>query len=64
MGKQIVRIKRVNWDVAYLVDIAQGNGFTISEPATFNLDESKPKSLLRARSPLYGTNYEDETAFI
>lgn len=64
MGKQVVRISRLNWDVAYHVDIARGTGFTISEPATFNLDESKQKSLLGARSPLYGTSYEDETAFI
>lgn len=64
MGKQIVKISRLNWDVAYYVDITRGRGFTISEPAVFNIDESKQKSMYGARSPLYGTSYEDETAFI
>jgi hypothetical protein len=45
-------------------DIINGNGFLITEPATFQLDETKQKSLYGARSILYGTSYEDETAFI
>lgn len=64
MGKQLVRLTRLNWDQEYLMDIYKGNGFLITEPAIFQLDESKQKSLYGAKSPLYGTNYEDETAFI
>ena len=62
--KQHVRLVRLNWDVEYLHDILTNNGFLITEPATFNLDETKQKSLYGARSTLYGTSYEDETAFI
>ena len=64
MSKDVVQVNRLNWDVAYHVDMLTNNGFVISEPATFNIDESKQKSLYGARSPLYGTSYEDETAFI
>lgn len=63
-GHTSVRAVRLNWDVEYYVDIITGNGFTITEPATFTIDESKQKSLYGARSILYGTSYEDETAFI
>lgn len=64
MGKQRVRISRMNWDVEYLSDIISNNGFLITEPATFQVDETKQKSLYGARSTLYGTSYEDENAFI
>ena len=64
MGKQSVRACRRNWDIDFLHDIISGNGFIISEPATFNVDETKQKTLYGARSILYGTSYEDETAFI
>ena len=64
MGKQTVRVQRMNWDTEYLTDIISGNGFTITEPATFQADETKQKSLYGSRSILYGTNYEDETAFM
>lgn len=64
MGKQLVKITRLNWDIEFLKDIINNNGFIISEPATFQLDDTKQKSLYGARSILYGTNYEDETAFI
>ena len=64
-GKRKVRISRLNWDIEYVNDICSGNGFTITEPATFlNFDDTKVKSLYGSRSPLYGTSYEDETAFI
>lgn len=63
-SKQRVRIVRLNWDIEYLQDIITNNGFLITEPATFQVDETKQKSLYGARSTLYGTNYEDETAFI
>ena len=59
-----VRVKRINWDVEYLKDIITNNGFTITEPAVVKLDDTKQKSLYGARSILYGTNYEDENAFI
>ena len=64
MKKQKVRITRRNWDVDFYIDIVSNNGFIISEPATFQVDETKQKSLYGARSILYGTSYEDETAFI
>lgn len=64
MAKRIVRAVRLNWDIEYLDDIINKKGFLITEPATFQLDDSKQKSLHGARSILYGTNYEDETAFI
>lgn len=64
MGKQTVRISRLNWDIEYLHDIISNNGFLITEPATFQVDETKQKSLYGARSTLYGTSYEDENAFI
>ena len=64
MAKQSVVVERLNWDVEYLRDIISGNGFVITEPATFQKDDVKQKTLYGARSILYGTNYEDERAFI
>ena len=64
MAKQKVKSLRINWDIEFYTDIFTGNGFVITEPATFQLDESKQKTLYGSRSILYGTNYEDETAFI
>lgn len=64
MGKQLVRPVRLNWDIEFYKDIITKNGFVITEPATFLLDDTKQKSLYGARSILYGTSYEDENAFI
>ena len=64
MGKQKVRISRMNWDTEYMSDIVNKNGFLITEPATFQVDEQKQKALYGARSTLYGTSYEDENAFL
>ena len=64
MGKQKVRAVRMNWDVEFYTDLITNNGFVITEPATFQLDDTRQKTLYGARSILYGTNYEDETAFI
>ena len=64
MGKEIVRPFRRNWDVDYITDIINNKGFTITEPTTINDEDSKKKSLFGARSPLYGTDYEDEQAFL
>ena len=63
--KRKVKVSRINWDHEYLYDIITDNGFIISEPAVFQgSDEQKQKSLYGSRSPLYGTSYEDESAFI
>ena len=64
MAKQSVVVKRLNWDVEFLHDIISNNGFVITEPATFQMDDTKHKSLYGSRSILYGTSYEDEMAFI
>lgn len=60
MGKVLVQMKRVSWDVLFYDDIINGNGFIISEPATINLDGTKEKSMYGPQSPLYGASYEDE----
>ena len=59
-----VRAHRLNWDNLYYEDLITRKGFQITEPATVSLDGSKMKSLYGPDSPLYGTNYEDEHAFI
>lgn len=66
MGKKRrkVKIKRRNWDVDFYNDIITGNGFQITEPADVSLDGIKKKTLYGPRSPLYGTTYSDEQAFI
>lgn len=64
MGKQKVQIMRRNWDIDYINDIFSGNGFTITEDDEFQLDEKTVKSMFGTRSPLYGTDYSDEQAFI
>ena len=45
MGKQLVKACRRNWDIDFLSDIISGNGFIISEPATFVVDDTKQKTL-------------------
>ena len=45
MAKQKVKSLRINWDIEFYTDIFTGNGFVITEPATFQLDESKQKTL-------------------
>jgi len=62
--KQAVKLSRMNWDSEYFYDIIYGNGFTITEPAEVAIDETKEKALYGAQSPLYGTSYSDEHAFI
>lgn len=62
--KQMVRFRRLNWDIEYYHDLINGNGFQITEPAKVSLDGSKEKSLYGPESPLYGTSYEDEHSFI
>jgi hypothetical protein len=62
--KQRVVLSRLNWDVEYYHDIMSGIGFEISEPAEVDTGEGKIKSLYGSQSPLYGTTYSDEQAFI
>ena len=62
--KRHVRIIRRNWDADFYHDLLGGDAFIISEPAKLNIDGSEQKSLYGADSPLYGTTYEDENAFI
>lgn len=63
-NKQTVEPMRLNWDVEFYTDIMNGTGFEITEPAEVSLDGSKEKSLYGPQSPLYGTTYSDEQAFI
>lgn len=61
---QSVRLSRLNWDAEFYSDIINGIGFEITEPAEISLDGSREKSLYGPQSPLYGTSYSDEQAFI
>lgn len=63
-NKQTVEPMRLNWDVEFYNDLMNGTGFEITEPAEVSLDGSKEKSLYGPQSPLYGTTYSDEQAFI
>ena len=62
--KTKVRLTRMNWDAQFYSDLLQGKAFIITEPAEVSLDGSRQKSLYGPQSPLYGTSYEDEQAFI
>lgn len=63
-SKQKVKISRLNWDAEYYFDLLNGRGFQITEPAEISLDGNREKSLYGPQSPLYGTTYGDEQAFI
>ena len=63
-AKRSVRLIRMNWDAEFYKDMLEGDAFIISEPAEISLDGSKRKSMYGPQSPLYGTSYEDEQAFI
>lgn len=62
--KKHVRMIRRNWDIDFYSDMMDGTGFIISEPAEVSLDGTKKKSLYGPDSPLYGTTYSDEQAFV
>lgn len=64
MGKTLVRVLRISWDDAFYADMQMGTGFLISEPSGVSIDGVKEKSMYGAQSPLFGTTYEDEKAFI
>lgn len=65
MGKQRVRIKRLNFDALFYHSIMSGNGFIISEPPSVRIEsgEAARKSLYGPRSSLYGTTFEDEQTY-
>lgn len=62
--KRRVEMHRLNWDIEFYKDIFTNNGFVITEPAEFMVDDVKKKSLYGPRSILYGTTYDDENAFL
>lgn len=63
-NKKKVKFHRLNWDVQFYKNLMDGTGFEITEPAEVSLDGTKEKSLYGPRSPLFGTTYQDEQAFI
>ena len=64
MSKFYTKAKPIDWDVLYYTDMSRGNGFVIDEPAIISFDNTKKKTMYGAQSPLYGTTYDDEDAFI
>ena len=62
--RQIVRMKRRNWDADFFASMLTNNAFVISEPAEVTIDGTRRRSLYGPQSPLYGTTYDDEQAFI
>ena len=61
----MVHPRRVNFDVEHALSLLSGNGFDISEPAAvLSVDNEKTKAMYGPRSPLYGTSYSDEQAFL
>lgn len=64
MGKTEVHINRVAWNEAFYADMLEGQGFQITEPSGVSIDGVKEKAMYGAQSPLFGTTYEDENAYI
>ena len=62
--KVFVKLTRLNWDFEYFYGILYRGDFDITEPAEITMDDTKEKSLYGPQSPLYGTSYSDEQAFI
>ncbi len=63
--KRRVYIERLNFDAEYIKDMTTGNGFRISEKTTLSsIDNEKDKAMFGLYSPLYGTDYSDEQAFV
>lgn len=62
--KRYVEFRRLNWNTTFYRDLIMGEGFVISEPPETTVDNKKKKSLYGPQSPLYGTSYEDEQAFV
>lgn len=59
-----VCMDRISWDAECVHDLITNNGFMITDPPEVQINDSKKKALHGTRSPLYGTSYEDEQAFI
>lgn len=55
---------RLNWDTWFYSDIANDNGFIVTQSAAVTLDGKITKSQYGTNSPLFGTSYEDEGAFM
>ena len=63
-NETFVMLTRRNWNNDYFCDILYRDGFDITEPPEITMDDTKEKSLYGPQSPLYGTSYSDEQAFI
>lgn len=59
-----VMFPRLNWDTWFYSSIANGDGFMVTQSAAVTLDGKITKSQYGTNSPLFGTSYEDENAFI
>lgn len=55
---------RLNWDTWFYTDIANDNGFIVTQSAAVTLDGKIVKSQYGTNSPKFGTSYEDEGAFM
>lgn len=55
---------RNNWDTWFYTSIASEEGFIITQSSAVTLDGKFTKSQYGANSPLFGTSYEDEQAFM
>lgn len=62
--KRKVVFERTNWDVWFYTDIANDEGFIITQSAAVTLDGKFINSQYGVNSPLFGTSYEDEQAFM
>lgn len=62
--KKRMQPSRVSWDTLFYDDIANNDGFVITEPAMVSLDGKITKTMYGPNSPLFGTTYEDENAFM
>jgi len=65
MSKKKVYVERLNFDAEFVKDIMTGNGFRITERTNVtDIDNDKEKAVFGLYSPLYGTDYSDEQAFV
>jgi hypothetical protein len=55
---------QADWDTLYYDDLINHEGFRIYEPAVLSLDGRKEKNMHGPNSPLFGTTYGDEQAFM
>ena len=55
---------RLNWDTWFYSSVANGDGFIVTQSAAVTLDGKITKSQWGTNSPLFGTSYEDENAFM